>query len=355
MFDRKEQELPWLERHREALERAQVVKLFRETTIPSINDIIRYVGERYKRIRPPKVKGDKLMRRKIYELKRLELVYNIVVSRIDRLLALPPTRRMNKFHRTLIEMFVGDEYDEALAKLRRIRRMAREFWHQYRLLILSAESIDEAIRYRREGSGRILSLIKRAKKHIELLKRVREEIIKTHVVAEGLPIVVVAGIPSAGKSTLVRRLSTAEPEIAEYPFTTKTIIVGKVVYNDVVFYVVDTPGILDKPFDKLNQVERKALAALSSLPDIVLYLFDISPGSYRSIEEQLNLYRNIVLLVKEHGTPIIPVVNKIDNPDVNMLEKLRNTISNVIYISALHGQGINILLEEIRKFIKARV
>jgi nucleolar GTP-binding protein len=346
---------PWLERHVKALTAKQLVDLFKQTYVPTDDEIVRYVGERYRRIRPPRHK-DRIRRRILFEYRRLELVYNIVTAKLRELAKLPPTKYMNEFHATLIKMFVGDEYDNALRRVKRAIKLANEFWNNYRLLILSATDPNEAKRFRKEGCGRILSLIRRMRRQLDILRRVRDEIVKTHVISEGLPVAVVAGIPSAGKSTLVRTLSTAEPAVADYPFTTKTIIVGKSSYRELKFYVVDTPGLLEKPFENLNEIERKALTALLTLPDVIVFLFDPSPTSYVDVGEQLALYNSVKNLAERRGAEILAVVNKIDIASKDKLTYLRKVVGNgLIEISALHRLNIETLLAELYRRLRRRL
>ncbi|HID40967.1 MAG TPA: hypothetical protein EYP33_02295, partial [Pyrodictium sp.] len=304
------EELPWLKRHKEMLKLAETVRKLKETHVYSSEEIIRVVGERYRRVKPRR-RG--LPGRIEFELKRLEVVFNVSYSRLLRVARLPSTREMSEFHRALVLGFVGDKYDEALRVVRGSLRLIKEFWNQYRLLIVSAADAREAARLRKEGSGRILSVVRRLRKRLELLDRVRRELLQTHIVSEGLPIVVVAGIPSTGKSTLVRRVSTAEPEVASYPFTTKTVIVGKAKVKDIAFYMVDTPGILERPIEQHNEIERKAFAALQSLPDIVVFLVDPASEMVQDIERQMRLLRDICSeIIAQRGASLLVALNKVD-------------------------------------------
>lgn len=357
---RGEEQLPWLQRQLEMKKLIETIERLKRTYVYTSEEIIRIVGERYRRLRPrrPGLPG-----RIEFELRRLEVVYNVTRDRLRNAAEMPHPRDMSEFHRKLVDAFVGlENYEAALARIRRSIKLVKSFWDEYRTLIASAESAREAARLRKEGSGRILSIVRRRGRDLELLRRVRIELLKSHVIAEGLPIVVVAGIPSAGKSTLVGRLSTAEPEVAAYPFTTKKIIVGKVTNTVPNFYLVDTPGILERPRELHNEIERRALAALETLPDVVLFLFDASAESIQDIDDQSRLLRDIAAnIVASRNKGVIVAVNKIDIAPRKNVEKameaaktvLRetgaqaNTCSGIVLLSAAGGSGIDELLKAI--------
>jgi len=359
-LERENDEPLWLQRHREAKRLAEAVGRLKRVHIYEADEIIRIVGERYRRLRPRRPgKSGKIE----LELRRVETVYNIVSTRLRRALEMPPFSELSSFHQALVNAYVGREaYENARKRIARGLRLLREFWNQYRWLIATSEDPREASRLRKEASGRMLSVVRRLKKDLSLLRRVREELVRTHVIAEGLPIVVVAGIPSSGKSTIVSELSTAEPEIAAYPFTTKTVIIGKTTEGDIAYYIVDTPGILERPKELLNEIERKALAALSTLPDIVLFVFDPSPERVQDVENQLRLLRSVAeTILAERNTSLLVAINKADITPRKDIEKtldlinrtLRdyqlNLCSEPLIISASEGQGIETLRRTLAK------
>ncbi len=84
-----------------------------------------------------------------------------------------------------------------------------------------------------------------------------------HVDAEGAAQVVLLGPPNAGKSSLLKVVTRAEPAIADYPFTTTRPQPGMMPYEDVQVQIVDLPPIAHEHMDQwLPNLVRGADAAL---------------------------------------------------------------------------------------------
>ncbi len=296
--------------------------------------------------------------RNIY-LKRIELVHNVLQSEIDRVLeALSTVEQLHPFYRELFIVKTG----EPPGKLRRLyrgkKRIIGMLYSKYRAVLKNAETEYELkIKYR-EALGRMLSVIKR---HQRLLTAIKNAVIEiSHLPSIGAEDykVIVAGMPQVGKSTLISKLSTAKPEIAHYPFTTKTIIVGHLIrepYYRITF--IDTPGLLDRPLSERNEIELKAVLALKHLADKIVYLVDASPNTYYTLEEQINVLRDVERIV---GGNIVVCINKIDITPPHMVKEAREKLeeagySNILEISAAKGMGLDKLLEEITKPLTQRL
>lgn len=82
---------------------------------------------------------------------------------------------------------------------------------------------------------------------------------------QGAAQVVIVGGPNAGKSRILREMTKAEPEVADYPFTTREPLPGMMAWEDITVQLIDTPPITDSLFEPylLNFVRTADLVVLA--------------------------------------------------------------------------------------------
>jgi GTP-binding protein len=160
------------------------------------------------------------------------------------------------------------------------------------------------------------------------------------------------GLPNAGKSTLISRISAARPKIADYPFTTIVpnlgIIRGKD-YRDLV--VADLPGIIEGAHEGkglgdrfLKHVERTRL---------IVHLVDVSPEAlkppaeaYATIRKELESHSPVLA-----AKPEVVVATKLDATGAakGVAALKKKTKKKVLEISAVTGAGLKELIRELFK------
>lgn len=160
------------------------------------------------------------------------------------------------------------------------------------------------------------------------------------------------GFPNVGKSTLISRISSARPKIANYAFTTLVPNLGVVKVDDKSFVVADMPGLIEGAHEGaglghqfLRHIERTRL---------IVHMIDVSGYSGR---DTMNDFDAINDEVKAHSEklaslPQIVALNKSDMPEAReIVEKLKPELESrgleVFEISALTGHGIQPLLYRI--------
>jgi GTP-binding protein len=157
------------------------------------------------------------------------------------------------------------------------------------------------------------------------------------------------GLPNAGKSTLLSRISRAKPKIADYPFTTLAPVLGVVSHHDDEFVVADLPGLIEGAHTGAGLGHRflKHAERTEGLVHVVDSAHEPEEivEAYRTIREEMEKFSPA--LAKR---PTLLVFNKIDVTGAReAAEAARKLIGyperDVLYISAVTGAGIPELLD----------
>ncbi|MFZ5646769.1 MAG: GTPase ObgE [Bacillota bacterium] len=164
------------------------------------------------------------------------------------------------------------------------------------------------------------------------------------------------GLPNAGKSSLISKISAARPKIADYPFTTLVPNLGMVrVEEGNSFVVADIPGLIEGAHtgaglghEFLRHVERTRI--LVHMVDVSGYGGKDPVKDFMTINREISLY-NPALVEK----PMLVAANKIDMPgsreNLELLEKELGKNYEIYPISALTGEGIDKLLTRLSQLL----
>jgi len=275
------------------------------------------------------------------ERQRIKIVEATITRKLSKIIKkMPRIERIHPFYTDLVDILVGvKNLKRSLAALNWATKKTHSISSAYLRRIGRAETIGEASKIRREAYGRIASVLKQVSRNLTFLEGARKKLAKLPSIDTSLTTIVVAGYANVGKSTLVRQLSTAKPEIATYPFTTKGVVLG---HRDTPMgrcQIIDTPGLLDRPLSERNKIELQAITAIRHLADVIVFLFDSSETCGYPLGTQLNLFREIT--GQFHNAPVIHILNKVDLATNRQTELARDALSrDVIEVSALTNQGV---------------
>ena len=172
---------------------------------------------------------------------------------------------------------------------------------------------------------------------------------------EGAGQVVLVGPPNAGKSSLVASLTNAQPEVGEYPFTTRRPVAGMMQFVNIQIQLVDLPAISDEYMEPwVTSLVRPA--------DLALLVADLAaPSVLGDLEEVIAILgRSKVSLVPPGSPPALIgwahvetmlLANKVDTPSAEAaLGMVRSTYASrfpIHAVSARTGLG----LEPLRRVI----
>lgn len=161
----------------------------------------------------------------------------------------------------------------------------------------------------------------------------------------------IVGKPNVGKSTLMNNIMGEKIAIvSKKPQTTRNTITGILTEGDTQYVFIDTPGV-HKPKTALGKTMVKN--AMRSMADVDVILFVVEPvGKINPAEEKL------LASFETSHLPVILAVNKTDTYKAHEIAEAIKLYSEkyefeaVVPISAMTGDNVNIVMEEIAKYKK---
>jgi GTPase len=152
----------------------------------------------------------------------------------------------------------------------------------------------------------------------------------------------IVGFPNAGKSTLIARVSSAKPKIADYPFTTLEPNLGVVRVGERSFVMADIPGLVPGAHEGKGLGDR--FLRHISRAGVFVILIDLAAADRPPAQDAALLTSELASFDAELAKrPMIFVANKIDVVR-DRLEEVKAEIPDVLGISAVTGEGVETLL-----------
>ncbi len=162
------------------------------------------------------------------------------------------------------------------------------------------------------------------------------------------------GLPNAGKSSLLGRLTRAEPKVGDYPFTTLSPVLGTIEGEDRQAVVADIPGLIEGAAEGAG-LGHEFLAHVERC-SMLVHLVDLAPAegdpasNYAAVREELAAYGaglerlpEVVLLSKRDLLP----AEQVEEALTEWRQRLGDCVRGVLAASAATGEG----LEELRGLI----
>ena len=158
------------------------------------------------------------------------------------------------------------------------------------------------------------------------------------------------GLPNAGKSTFISKVSNAKPKIADYPFTTLVPNLGIVKYHDYkTFVIADIPGLI-KDASKGKGLGNIFLKHIERTK-ILIYLIDLNESDIRKVYKMLynELKAHDPDLIKKPSLILLTKTDSVSDEVFENIKKINKT--KTIPVSSVTGKGIDEAISQIISFI----
>ncbi|KAI3976329.1 hypothetical protein MKX01_021871 [Papaver californicum] len=208
----------------------------------------------------------------------------------------PRLDEIHPFHGDLLHVLYNkDHYKLALGQINSTRSLISKIAKDYLKLSCTWSNV---------YSGKRIGL------SLAYLDQIRQHMARLPSIDPNTKTILICGYPNVGKSSFINKITRADVDVQPYAFTTKSLFVGHTDYKCLRYQVIDTPGVLDRPFEDRNIIEMCSITALAHLRTSVLFFLDISGSCGYSISQQAALFHSIKSLFV--NKPLTMVCNKTD-------------------------------------------
>ncbi|OBA27202.1 hypothetical protein HANVADRAFT_62211 [Hanseniaspora valbyensis NRRL Y-1626] len=282
-------------------------------TVPNSNDMLDIVLNRTQRKTPTIVRpGFKIQRIRAFYLRKVKFTSEGFIEKIDDIiLKFPKIDDLHPFHKDLMDtLYEKNHYKISLASVSKAKTLIEQVERDYCRLLKFGQSLFQCKQLKRAALGRMATIVKKLKDPLVYLEQVRQHLGRLPMIDPNTRTLVICGYPNVGKSSFLRKITKADVEVQPYAFTTKSLFVGHFDYKHLRFQAIDTPGILDRPTEEMNNIEMQSIYAIAHLRSCILYFMDLSEQCGFSIEAQVKLFHNIKPLFQNKS--VLVVLNKSD-------------------------------------------
>ena len=168
---------------------------------------------------------------------------------------------------------------------------------------------------------------------------------------KSLPIVALVGLPNAGKSTLLNKISGTQKAVtSDLPGTTRDRQYANTAWSGAAFTLADTAGMALNALDDLEQNVNKQIEIAMREADVIVWVADGKEPVAKVPQVLKQRFRKI-------DKPVILAVNKLDGSkfwNEKIAEFKALGIKNIFPVSALNGRGLGDFLDEVVKSLPAK-
>lgn len=260
---------------------------------------------------PEIIKSDKFLEIVVNKIKKeqnqkdvlfyVNFVHNNVADRLNHILkSLPDYPKMEDYYLLMAKNIVAEKImDKHKNHYIATIHLVNSISERYKRFIKREVKYTQKLALKKEYLGRLKSMLKK-------LDSTNEKLMEYGKYFKAIPnpqklfTVVLVGAPNTGKTTLLSEITTADPEINSYSFTTKTLNFGYYKKREEIIQVVDTPGLIHDDFKDMNFIEKQAVVALKTIANVIVFLYN----QHQSYDEQKKIIDKII---EENPSKIVVV------------------------------------------------
>lgn len=283
------------------------------TVVPNGKEMIDIVLSRTQRQTPTVVhKGYAISRLRQFYMRKVKYTQQNYHEKLSTIIdEFPRLDDIHPFYGDLLHVLYNkDHYKLALGQVNTARNIISKIAKDYVKLLKYGDSLYRCKCLKVAALGRMCTQMKRISPSLAYLEQIRQHMARLPSIDPNTRTILICGYPNVGKSSFINKITRADVEVQPYAFTTKSLFVGHADYKYLRYQVIDTPGILDRPFEDRNIIEMCSITALAHLRAAVLFFLDISGSCGYSIAQQAALFHSIKSLFM--NKPLIIVCNKTD-------------------------------------------
>ncbi|KAK3018533.1 hypothetical protein RJ639_005099 [Escallonia herrerae] len=283
------------------------------TVVPTGKDFIDIILSRTQRQTPTVVhKGYAISRIRQFYMRKVKYTQTNFHEKLSTIIEeFPRLDDIHPFYGDLLHVLYNkDHYKLALGQINTARNLIGKISKDYVKLLKYADSLYRCKTLKVAALGRMCTVTKRIGPSLAYLEQIRQHMARLPSIDPNTRTILICGYPNVGKSSFINKITRADVDVQPYAFTTKSLFVGHTDYKYLRYQVIDTPGILDRPFEDRNIIEMCSITALAHLRAAVLFFLDISGSCGYSIAQQAALFHSIKSLFM--NKPLIIVCNKTD-------------------------------------------
>ncbi|KAE9616579.1 hypothetical protein Lal_00034604 [Lupinus albus] len=283
------------------------------TVVPNGKDFIDIILSRTQRQTPTVVhKGYAITRLRQFYMRKVKYTQQNFHEKLSTIVdEFPRLDDIHPFYGDLLHVLYNkDHYKLALGQINTARNLIGKIAKDYVRLLKYGDSLYRCKCLKVAALGRMCTVLKRIGPSLAYLEQIRQHMARLPSIDPNTRTVLICGYPNVGKSSFINKITRADVDVQPYAFTTKSLFVGHTDYKYLRYQVIDTPGILDRPFEDRNIIEMCSITALAHLRAAILFFLDISGSCGYTIAQQAALFHSIKSLFL--NKPLIIVCNKTD-------------------------------------------